>query len=104
MYLVSHHLVSIVNCDCKFQNQSLSGNYHHANRMFAANQQIGVATTLPHSSEVLHVPQNMAASVDTDHGHSAHSTHSQDDRFSHRETNVTGSEVSLQHIIVCTQA
>lgn len=42
------------------------------------------------------MPQNMSASVDTDHGHSAHSTHSQDDRFSHRDTNVTGSEVCYQ--------
>lgn len=64
--------------------------------MYAANQQIGVATTLPHSSEVLHVPQNMAASVDTDHGHSAQSSHSQDDRFSQRDANVTGSEVSFK--------
>lgn len=61
--------------------------------MYAANQQIGVATTLPHSSEALHLQQNMAASVDTDHGHSVHSAHSQEDRFSHRDTNVTGSEV-----------
>ncbi|KAH9641025.1 hypothetical protein HF086_015121 [Spodoptera exigua] len=74
------------------QNQSLGGNYHHANRMYAANQQIGVATTLPHSSEALHLQQNLAVSVDTDHGHSVHSAHSQDDRFSHRDTNVTGSE------------
>ncbi|CAH0628846.1 unnamed protein product [Chrysodeixis includens] len=73
------------------QNQTLSGNYHHPNRMYAANQ-IGVATTLPHSSEALHVQQNMASSVDAERGHSAHSTHSQDDRFSHRDTNVTGSE------------
>uniref|UniRef100_A0A2A4JYP4 Pericentriolar material 1 protein C-terminal domain-containing protein n=1 Tax=Heliothis virescens TaxID=7102 RepID=A0A2A4JYP4_HELVI len=74
------------------QNQSLSTNYHHANRMYAANQQIGVATTLPQSTEALHIQQNMAASVDTDHGHSTHSTHSQDDRLSHRDINVTGSE------------
>ncbi|XP_063892803.1 putative uncharacterized protein DDB_G0282133 isoform X5 [Helicoverpa armigera] len=74
------------------QNQSLSTNYHHANRMYAANQQIGVATTLPQSTEALHIQQNMTASVDTDHGHSTHSTHSQDDRLSHRDINVTGSE------------
>ncbi|PZC75861.1 hypothetical protein B5X24_HaOG205563 [Helicoverpa armigera] len=74
------------------QNQSLSTNYHHANRMYAANQQIGVATTLPQSTEALHIQQNMTASIDTDHGHSTHSTHSQDDRLSHRDINVTGSE------------
>lgn len=74
------------------QNQSLSTNYHHANRMYAANQQIGVATTLPQSTEALHIQQNMTTSVDTDHGHSTHSTHSQDDRLSHRDINVTGSE------------
>lgn len=75
----------------------MSGIYHHPNRMYAANQ-IGVATTLPHSSEALHVQQNMSASAEADRGHSAHSTHSQDDRFSHRDTNVTGSEVGEQEL------
>lgn len=69
----------------------MGGTYHH--RMYAANQ-IGVATTLPHSSDTLHAQQNMSTNVDTDHGHSGQSNHSQDDRFSLRETNATGSEVS----------
>nr|XP_037870688.1 myb-like protein I isoform X8 [Bombyx mori] len=72
------------------QNQPFSGNYHHSNRMYAANQ-IGVATTLPHSTEALHGQQNMV-NGDNELGHSAHSTHSQDERFSHRGTNVASSE------------
>lgn len=77
------------------QTQSLGGNYHHQNRMYAANQ-IGVATTLPHSSEAMHVQQNiMSANVDTERGHSGHSNHSQDDRFSsHRDVNAGSEEAT----------
>ncbi|XP_037297200.1 pericentriolar material 1 protein isoform X8 [Manduca sexta] len=73
------------------QNQAFSGNYHHANRMYAANQ-IGVATTLPHTAETLHGQQNMTNNVDNDHLHSTHSTHSQDERLSQRENNIASSE------------
>ncbi|XP_075972950.1 uncharacterized protein LOC142974477 isoform X2 [Anticarsia gemmatalis] len=82
------------------QNQPSGGNYHHPNRMYAANQ-IGVATTLPHSSESLHVQQGLAGGAEPERGHSghsglsghsAHSDHSHDDRFSHRDANATGSE------------
>lgn len=68
----------------------MNGNYNH--RMYAANQ-IGVATTLPHSTEALHAP-NTSSNANSEHGHSAHSN-SQDDRFSHRDANIASSEVSL---------
>ncbi|XP_031763486.2 pericentriolar material 1 protein isoform X3 [Galleria mellonella] len=70
------------------QNQNFSGNYHHPNRMYAANQ-IGVATTLPHSAEVLHGQIN---NIDGEHGHTTHSTHSQDERFSNREAIASSEE------------
>lgn len=76
-----------------FQNQSFGGNYQHPNRLFAANQ-IGVATTLPHSAEGM--PGQMSNNIDNDIGHSAQSTHSQDERFSHRDTNIASSEVNKQ--------
>ncbi|KAM3968337.1 LOW QUALITY PROTEIN: uncharacterized protein ACR2FA_008038 [Aphomia sociella] len=71
------------------QNQSFSGNYHHPNRMYAANQ-IGVATTLPHTAEGLH--GQIANNMDSDHGHPSHSTHSQDERFSNREAIASSEE------------
>ncbi|XP_063379637.1 uncharacterized protein LOC134666421 isoform X8 [Cydia fagiglandana] len=58
------------------QNHPMNGNY---NRMYAANQ-IGVATTLPHSNE------NVASRANSEHGHN------QDDRFSHRDANIASSE------------
>lgn len=58
--------------------------------MYAANQ-IGVATTLPHSTEALLTQQGL----DNEHGNS--SRHSQDERFS-REGNTASGEVS--HLIV----
>lgn len=61
--------------------------------MYAANQ-IGVATTLPQSSETLHTHQNVANNMENDQGHSAYSTHSQDERYLHRETNNASSEVT----------
>ncbi|KAJ0179369.1 hypothetical protein K1T71_005081 [Dendrolimus kikuchii] len=76
------------------QNQNFPGNYHHSNRMYAANQ-IGVATTLPHSSETLHTHQNVANNMENDQGHSVNSTHSQDERYLHRETNMASSEEAV---------
>ncbi|XP_059060296.1 pericentriolar material 1 protein [Achroia grisella] len=64
------------------QNQSFSGNYHHQNRMYAANQ-IGVATTLPHSAEVFH--GQIAKNIDSEHGLHPHSTQGQEERFPNRE-------------------
>ncbi|XP_063530495.1 uncharacterized protein LOC134741589 [Cydia strobilella] len=61
------------------QNHQMNGNY---NRMYAANQ-IGVATTLPHSNE------NVASRANSEHGHN------QDDRFSHRDANIASSEEAL---------
>lgn len=58
--------------------------------MYAANQ-IGVATTLPHSTEAMHGQQNMSENIENDHGHPMHS---QDERFTHREANVASSEVN----------
>ncbi|CAH0759230.1 unnamed protein product [Diatraea saccharalis] len=69
------------------QNQTFSANFHHPNRMYAANQ-IGVATTLPHSTETLHGQQNLSDNLDNDHGHG----HSQDERFAHRDANVVTTE------------
>ncbi|CAH0397483.1 unnamed protein product [Chilo suppressalis] len=69
------------------QNQPFSANFLHPNRMYAANQ-IGVATTLPHSTETLHSQQNLSENLDNEHGH----IHSQDERFSQRETNVASNE------------
>ncbi|XP_049888091.1 uncharacterized protein LOC126382335 isoform X3 [Pectinophora gossypiella] len=70
-------------------SQSYSSNYHHPNRMYTANQ-IGVATTLPHSDNMHH--QNLPSNMENDHSHSAHSAHSQDERFSHRDANIASSE------------
>ncbi|XP_026327021.1 pericentriolar material 1 protein isoform X3 [Hyposmocoma kahamanoa] len=72
------------------QTQTFGGNFHHPNRMYAANQ-IGVATTLPHSSEAMHVQQNLS-NIENDHGHAVHAVHNQDERFSHREANIASSE------------
>ncbi|KAI8440269.1 hypothetical protein MSG28_001634 [Choristoneura fumiferana] len=69
------------------QSHPMNGNYNH--RMYAANQ-IGVATTLPHSTEALQAP-NTSSNANSEHGHSAHSN-SQDDRFSHRDANIASSE------------
>lgn len=57
--------------------------------MYAANQ-IGVATTLPHSTEALHGQPNMSENVESEHGHSIQN---QDERFTHRDTNAASSEV-----------
>ncbi|XP_072941830.1 uncharacterized protein [Epargyreus clarus] len=74
------------------QNMSLSANYHQANRMYAANQ-IGVATTLPQSSEVLHTSQQMTANnIESEHGRSTRSNHSHEERFSMRDCNIASSE------------
>ncbi|XP_047989274.1 LOW QUALITY PROTEIN: uncharacterized protein LOC125228662 [Leguminivora glycinivorella] len=71
------------------QNHPMNGNY---NRMYAANQ-IGVATTLPHSNE------NVASRANSEHGlnqddRRANSEYglNQDDRFSHRDANIASSE------------
>lgn len=81
-----------------FQSQTFGGNFHHPNRMYAANQ-IGVATTLPHSSEVMHVQQNLS-NIEHDHGHAVHAVHNQDERFSHREANIASSEVNVLCYVV----
>lgn len=71
---------------------TLGPNYHHSNRMYAANQ-IGVATTLPQSSEVLSAQQLPANNIDHDHARSTHSNHSQDERFYRDGANVVNCEV-----------
>ncbi|XP_061706728.1 uncharacterized protein LOC133517428 [Cydia pomonella] len=66
----------------------MNGNY---NRMYAANQ-IGVATTLPHSNEnvwkplLTHSNENAKSGTNSEHGHN------QDDRFSQRDANIASSE------------
>lgn len=59
--------------------------------MYGANQ-IGVATTLPQSSDSVHSGQ-LTNNMDTEPGRSNQSTHSQDERFSIRDGNIASSEV-----------
>ncbi|XP_038213283.1 pericentriolar material 1 protein [Zerene cesonia] len=68
------------------QNLSVNANYIHPNRMYATNQ-IGVATTLPQTSD----HQGHANNMDTDHGRSTHSAQS-DDRYLMRDGNIACSE------------
>ncbi|KPJ01957.1 Pericentriolar material 1 protein [Papilio xuthus] len=72
------------------QNMVFSGNYNQPNRLFGSNQ-LGVATTLPQSSDSIHSGQ-LSNNMETEHGRSNQSTHSQDERFSIRDGNIASSE------------
>ncbi|XP_060800710.1 pericentriolar material 1 protein isoform X1 [Amyelois transitella] len=72
------------------QNQSFGGNYQHS-KLYAANQ-IGVATTLPHSADLTSQLHAQISNNMEDHGHSAQSNHSHDERYSQRDTNVGSGE------------
>ncbi|GBP35465.1 Pericentriolar material 1 protein [Eumeta japonica] len=88
------------------QNQSVSSNYSVYPRLYAANQ-IGVATTLPHSADMNHrqgigVSQTMTSDdvLGTNNRESNDpntNVSSHEDRFSHRDVNLTNSEGTGAH-------